>query len=288
MQETRNIPEDTFEQNDNPTFQILHIDNSSPELSSPDCGFREITKGGICICVQGKSLFSFNRQSCTIRKGDLCILFPHTLLQIDNKSDDFSAYYIISRSDLSSAIRVPDASQILFIRDNPCISLDEAAFRRMTEYCGLLAELDRNDHAYRNQIGRHLLFIMYYEIVDRYQHGQPLTMHVKTRQETMAQRFIELVSRHYAEQREIGYYAGELCVTPKYLSSVVRSITGQGAAWWINQVVVTHAKNLLKQHPQLTIQQISDRLNFPNPSFFGQYFKRRVGMTPKEFRKRPL
>ena len=119
-----------------------------------------------------------------------------------------------------------------------------------------------------------------------YQHGKPLAMSAQTRQESMFREFLFLVSQHYVREREIGYYADQICVTPKYLSSVVRTVSGNSAAWWINHTVIMHAKNLLKTNHQLTIQQISDKLNFPNPSFFGQYFKRRVGMTPKEFRRK--
>ena len=103
----------------------------------------------------------------------------------------------------------------------------------------------------------------------------------------MFREFLFLVSQHYVREREIGYYADQICVTPKYLSSVVRTVSGNSAAWWINHTVIMHAKKSAQnQSPAPTIQQISDKLNFPNPSFFGQYFKRRVGMTPKEFRRK--
>ena len=269
-----------------PPFLLLHINSSSIEFSEADLAPHELVSGGICICLQGKSLFTFNQKRCYLQKGDLCVFFPHMLLQIDSKSEDFEAYCIISNIDLTSEIQVPSsASLFLYIKDHPCISLDDETFRRMTEYCRLLSEFEQNGHPYREQVARHLMMLMYYEIFDIYQHGNPLVMSAQTRQETMFRQFINLVAQNYVNQREIGFYADQLCVTPKYLSSVVRSVSGKSAAWWINHTVILHAKNLLKSNLQLTIQQISDKLNFPNPSFFGQYFKRRVGMTPKEFRR---
>ena len=154
----------------------------------------------------------------------------------------------------------------------------------MLKYCRMFSEFERNGHPYRDQITLHMSMMLYYEIFHIYQHGKPLAMSAQTRQESMFREF--LVSQHYVREREIGYYADQICVTPKYLSSVVRTVSGNSAAWWINHTVIMHAKNLLKTNHQLTIQQISDKLNFPNPSFFGQYFKRRVGMTPKEFRRK--
>ena len=69
--------------------------------------------------------------------------------------------------------------------------------------------------------------MLYYEIFHIYQHGKPLAMSAQTRQESMFREFLFLVSQHYVREREIGYYADQMCVTPKYLSSVVRTGIGQ-------------------------------------------------------------
>ena len=209
------------------------------------------------------------------------------LMQLDDHSDDFEAYCIVPEIDVTREVQVPSATSLfLYIKDHPCISLDDTTFRRMLKYCRMFSEFERNGHPYRDQITLHMSMMLYYEIFHIYQHGKPLAMSAQTRQESMFREFLFLVSQHYVREREIGYYADQICVTPKYLSSVVRTVSGNSAAWWINHTVIMHAKNLLKTNHQLTIQQISDKLNFPNPSFFGQYFKRRVGMTPKEFRRK--
>lgn len=240
-----------------------------------------------CICLRGKSRVTLNQHRCYIQKGDLCVFFPRMLMQLDDHSDDFEAYCIVSEIDVTREVQVPSATSLfLYIKDHPCISLDDTTFRRMLKYCRMFSEFERNGHPYRDQITLHMSMMLYYEIFHIYQHGKPLAMSAQTRQESMFREFLFLVSQHYVREREIGYYADQICVTPKYLSSVVRTVSGNSAAWWINQTVIMHAKNLLKTNHQLTIQQISDKLNFPNPSFFGQYFKRRVGMTPKEFRRK--
>jgi len=268
------------------SFRLLHLDRFSMEFTESDYLPHELSVGGICICVQGKCRIIFNHQQCCIQKGDMCIFFPHMLMQTDRKSDDFEAFCIVTEIDIKREVRVPSAASLfLYIMENPCISLDEKTLQRMLNYCRIFSEFESKGHPYREQIVHHLSMMIYYEIFDIYPHSKTLAMSTHTRQEAMFRKFLLLVSQHYLREREIGYYASQLCVTPKYLSSVVRSVSGNSAAWWINQTVITHAKNLLKTDSQLTIQQISDKLNFPNPSFFGQYFKRRVGMTPKEFRR---
>ncbi|MDR0368520.1 MAG: helix-turn-helix domain-containing protein, partial [Bacteroidales bacterium] len=53
----------------------------------------------------------------------------------------------------------------------------------------------------------------------------------------------------------------------------------------IDNYVVLEAKALLKS-TNMTVQQISDELNFPSQSFFGKYFHRVVGVSPKEYRQK--
>ena len=74
-------------------------------------------------------------------------------------------------------------------------------------------------------------------------------------------------------------------MTPKYLSLLVKNVSNRTAGEWIDNYVVLEAKALLSSST-LSIQEISDRLNFANQSFFGKYFKQHVGISPTEYRKK--
>ena len=89
---------------------------------------------------------------------------------------------------------------------------------------------------------------------------------------------------YYKEERSLGFYAGKLCITPKYLSLISKDVSGRSAGEWIDQYVVLEAKTLLKS-TRMSIQEIADVLNFANQSFFGKYFKHHTGISPKEYRK---
>ncbi len=104
------------------------------------------------------------------------------------------------------------------------------------------------------------------------------------RQHEIYMRFIQEVQKHYTKERSVTYYADLLCITPKYLSQTVRKASGRFAGEWITQYVILEAKALIKSR-KYTMQQISEKLNFPNQSFFGKYFKKKVGCTPKEYQK---
>lgn len=108
---------------------------------------------------------------------------------------------------------------------------------------------------------------------------------IATNQGRMTDQFLMLAQRHFRQQRFLDFYAQKLEVSPKHLSRTVKAQTGYTAVEWIEKFVILEAKVLLKSS-NLNIQQISDELNFASQSFFGKYFKKITGMSPKEFRNK--
>ena len=98
------------------------------------------------------------------------------------------------------------------------------------------------------------------------------------------ERLVQLISEHYREQRSVEFYAEQMNISSKHLSRVIGNSTGKSVHQWIDEFVVLEIKNLLK-YSDMSVQQISYVLNFPNPSFMGQYFKRITGMTPGEYKR---
>ena len=113
---------------------------------------------------------------------------------------------------------------------------------------------------------------------------EPQPIVTKDRSSEYFERLLRLLSEHYKTERSVEFYADKMNLTPKHLSRVVRNFSGKSVHQWIDNFVVLEIKNLLK-HSDMSIQQISYDLNFPNPSFMGQYFKRITGKTPGEYRR---
>lgn len=97
-------------------------------------------------------------------------------------------------------------------------------------------------------------------------------------------RFIQLVNSHVRQEHKMGYYANRMCLTQRYLGSVVREVSGASAKEWIDRALVTEAKVVLK-HSDKSVAQIAEDLHFPSPSFFSKYFRRLTGHTPAEYRQ---
>lgn len=104
------------------------------------------------------------------------------------------------------------------------------------------------------------------------------------RHEMMMMRFTQLLDRHYLREHRVAWYAGELCVAPKYLSECAKRATGHTAGWWIDHYLMRDTIRLLRQK-RLSIKTISVRLGFEDPSAFGKWFKRLKGQSPAHFRQ---
>ena len=96
-------------------------------------------------------------------------------------------------------------------------------------------------------------------------------------------RFIQLVNNHARQEHKLAYYADRMCLTQRYLGSVVREVSGATAKEWIDRAIVTEAKVMLR-HSDKPMSQVADELHFPSPSFFAKFFRRITGQTPAEYR----
>ncbi len=110
------------------------------------------------------------------------------------------------------------------------------------------------------------------------------TSSTKSHERIMFERFIELLNINCKKEHQIGFYADKMCVTPRYLGVVVKNSSGVTAKEWIDRALTTSAKIMLR-HENKQTAEISEELNFKNPSFFCKFFKRMTGITPQDYRK---
>lgn len=106
----------------------------------------------------------------------------------------------------------------------------------------------------------------------------------QSREQTIFDRFIYLINRHATKEHQIRFYADKMCLTERYLGTVIRQASGTTAKEWIDRSLLNHIKAELR-HTDKSVALIAEEMNFPNPSFFSKYFKRLTNMTPAEFRE---
>jgi len=103
-------------------------------------------------------------------------------------------------------------------------------------------------------------------------------------QHNLVKKFEESLEKFFKEEHYPKFYADQLAVTPNYLNSVCKSISGKTAGEIIRNRIVLEAKRLLV-NSQFTISQIAFELNFEDNSYFTKFFKSSAGISPLDFRK---
>ena len=259
--------------------EVIDIDNLPHVLSC----------GGIFVCLDGEGYVIINENKYLLRKNTICIAFPGTIIQAFHREKDFRSYTLAIDIDFLRELNIPAAESIhLMMRENPCITLSQSQLSNIMQVCEMMHRKDdRCDHPYRQQINFHMLTVLCYELAGIYAHDMPVRREPCSRPDMLFRRFMSLLATDITTSREVQYYANKLDITSKYLTVITRQVSGRNANEWITRSVLLNAKALLST-TQLSIQEISARLNFPNPSFFGQYFLRHTQMTPKEFRRSRL
>lgn len=101
---------------------------------------------------------------------------------------------------------------------------------------------------------------------------------------SLVHHFKQLVSEQFIVEQSVKAYADQLAITPNYLSDTIKTLTGRTPGQIIRQEIALEAKRLLR-HTNLTVAEISYRLNFDDPSYFGRFFRRETGTSPGRFRQ---
>jgi AraC-like DNA-binding protein len=163
--------------------------------------------------------------------------------------------------------------------DSHVLSLDQEKAATFTAIFDLLKGAAGSNHLHEADIIRNYIGILLYEI-------DAATSHKKepaSKTSALLANFKTLLSKEVLQQRSVKYYAGQLNVTPKYLSEVIKEQTGRTAGEWIDQTVILEAKVLL-QKKDLSIARVSELLNFTDQSVFGKFFKVNTGFPPLTYR----
>jgi len=238
------------------------------------------------ICKKGYMDGTLNLKKFKAKAPCLFIVLADQILQCDYFSDDFSGLTIImSKSFLENSFSDIHVTMPLFrsVHDNPWVQLNQEEMKSLVEYFFLLQRIiRRKENPNMQETIKHLMLAFFY--ATGYRFYKVRDEFRKSKQDILVEKFLAFVKENYRTQRMIEFYSEKLFLTPKHLSRVIKVRSGKSAGEWIEDHVMLEAMALLKSTDK-TIQQISDDLNFPSQSFFGKYFKRRVGISPKEYRK---
>ncbi|MDD6894493.1 MAG: helix-turn-helix domain-containing protein [Prevotellaceae bacterium] len=242
----------------------------------------------VALCTRGECEFTVDTQRLKITQNDLVIISDRHIVDNFQASDDADGLLMIMSVGFFYEVmsNVSDVSLLFcFARSHPVVTLKEDEVRLFTEYFFMLkGKMGEVDNRFRRDIVRTLILAMFYDlsnVIVRVQQGESRR---QSRADVIFTRFIHLVEQHFRHERRVGWYAEQLCITPKYLSETVKVVSGRTPNEWVDSYVTLELRVMLKTTTK-SIKEIAEEMNFPNQSFLGKFFREHVGVSPTVYRR---
>ena len=242
----------------------------------------------IFFCHSGEARIEIDLLKYDIVPNTQIVFLPNSIVSYSYASPDLSISYIaFSKILFQEATARLDPSFIHFLKENPVVTLPVERTRTINGLIIALEDLYKDkENCFRLQILRNYIQSFLLDIYDKthriFEQNRPEGI---SRQEELFKRFIQLIHQHCLSQREVSFYAQKMFITPRYLSAIVQAVSGETAKNIIDKHVILEIKVLLES-TDLSIQEIANRLQFPDQSFFGRYFKKHTGISPLYYRRK--
>ena len=259
--------------------------------SLPKGELRLNNQGLIVICTEGMAQFDYDGQQIRLHKSDLFLYMAHSVVTNFMSSPDFNCRQIwFTRSELWSINKygVVSLADLAYLKQHPTVHLTADDVKLLDDYFQLLCRRMRDSSPMLyTDIVRSLVSTMMLEMLcimrrDKKQDAKE-DKNPGVHKRLLADKFLQLVEQSDGRIRKVDDFARQLNVTPKYLSTILKETINRRPSMMIEHFTMGAIERRLR-FTDMTMQEIANDLNFPNPSFFGKYCKEHLGMTPLEYR----
>ena len=250
------------------------------------------------FCINGSIRMSVNLNDFEIKEGELIICTAGDIVKVSQpeipETEDRHFVMLAMSLKFASDLRI-DFKRILnegiIPLSTPVIRLNGKVREILGDHISLIAKVasDKGE-LYKDSVRSlvsslvSVLGSQWFAEVDNLKARDRMGTDARSSHKRLIfEQFLKLVSENYSHQRQMAFYADKLCLSPKYLSKLVKEASGKAAPEWIDSYVLLEAKHLLK-YSHISIKEIVYRLHFPNQTAFYKYFKAHTGMTPTDYR----
>lgn len=246
----------------------------------------------ICYCVNGTMKMSVNLTEIELSSGMIYMNVPGNIVRLNEivggRDQDIRVLCMALTKDFFHGLNVEVCklfNEGLSMLEKPCMQLNDKDFQLIDNLIRYIINLLQMDVSYKKEAVLSALSSLFYILIGAWTSDSNTKQdnELSNRSKVIFDKFMRLVMEYHTQYRNVGFYADQLCLTPKYLSKLIKNATGRSAPEWIDSYVILEAKNLLK-YSGTTIKEIVFKLNFPNQSVFYKFFKAHTGMTPTEYR----
>ena len=251
--------------------------------------------GVIFFITEGRAQLEYDGHVVQLQKNDLFLYMVHSTATNFMASSDFNCRQIwFSRSelwniDIYNLISVADMSQLKL---HPVVHLSDDDIKLCDTYFQLLcSRMKSSTSALTPDIVRSLLGTIMLELLSIMRRNSERAVeevrhediNSSLHKKRIVDDFMRLVEESDGRIRRVDEFASQLNVTPKYLSTILKEVMNRRPSTYIQLYTLKAIERRLR-FTDMTMQEIANDLNFPNPSFFGKYCKEHLGMTPLEYR----
>jgi len=235
--------------------------------------------------LKGTMKLNIHFSTYEIKAGDIAVIPPQIMLE--TLALDEEAELVTIGLSLDFIMEFPVLREWIMhnqIRWQPIVQLKPEEQELQEELLVLIQRFyHKEPSANKTEMLRHLILVLIYMLVEVYSTIPIAKSVVKNRTHAIIDAFYALLMEHAIEQRQVGFYAAQLHLTPQYLSTFLKQHTGKSVSQWVDHQLVLQAKTLLSAS-NLSIKEISHHLHFIESSVFSRFFKRMTGVSPTFFR----
>ena len=243
----------------------------------------------IIFCRKGTAHIEIDLIPYELVANTQLIIIAGSIVHNISNSDDFKISYITFKHEVyDEATAQLEPSFTFFLKEYPCVQLGEKRINKMNYLVEAMEDFYyEKTNCFRIKIFKNNIQSFLLDVYDKTRTLFKIDKSEEVgRREELFIKFIHLIHKYCPQQREVGFYAGKLYITSRYLSSITQNVADKSAKYIIDKHAIQRIKIMLK-YSNMSIQDISYELNFPDQSFFSRYFKKHTGMSPLEYRTKP-
>lgn len=252
--------------------------------------YKPINKVGIIEVRKGTLEVKINNLQYSLSQGSIAYIPSNASFSMKSADSMLEGYIMILSDFFVESVQTPFLINLgtpFVIHNQDSANSLQNKFDQI--FVLIKDEISNKEHIFQREKLSNLVSIFFIDILNAFakQHSVSENLYADgktTRGMKLTKDFINLVKLHSHNQRQINFYADKLCITPKYLSKLIKETSGISANEWITSTVIKDAKYLLKISGN-SVKEVSNALNFPNQSFFGKYFKKKVGISPRDYQR---
>lgn len=250
-------------------------------------GPQVLSYGAILICRKGKAVLNVNYKEWELYEWAVITVFPNDVVELKEVSSSLLFEMLkYNPSLLREASLQLEQTVYSFLREDRCRQNTPVVTNIINGMFALLkVYFDQSECTCISQLVLCQLkafFIGFHEYLQRnpqYRHDDVKSYRVRE----LFNSFMMLLEKNYKHSRDVNYYADQMHISSKYLTNIVRQVTGHTPKNIIDQYIILQLRMQLKRTNQ-SVKEIAFEYHFTDVSFFCRYFKKHTGQTPQQVR----